>query len=68
MCSIINQNLVEIRNYSQVLALIRHFLNQGVADPDPFFHFDAEPEPDLASHQSDANLRSLVYRPSTAPF
>ncbi len=50
MCSIINQNLIEIRNLSQVPALIRHSLNQGVADPDPSFHFDAELEPDLASH------------------
>jgi hypothetical protein len=38
------------------------------ADPksDPTFHFDADPDP--APHLSDANLLSLVSRPSTAPF
>jgi hypothetical protein len=50
------------------------------ADPDldPAFHFDADLDPDLnfhfdsdldpATHKRDANLQSLVYRPSTAPF
>jgi hypothetical protein len=36
------------------------------ADPDTTFHFTADPEP--ASHQSDANLQPLVYRPFKAPF
>ncbi len=36
------------------------------ADLDPTFHFNADPDPDLdpAPHQSDANLRPSVYRPS----
>jgi hypothetical protein len=34
------------------------------ADPDPTFHFNADP--DLAPHQSDANLRPLVYRSGSA--
>ncbi len=46
------------------------------ADPDPAFNFNADPDPafhvnadsDPAPHQSDGNLRPLVYRPSTAPF
>ncbi len=38
------------------------------------FHHDADPglsfnfDPDLAPHQSDANLRPLAYGPSTPPF
>ncbi len=35
-------------------------------DPDPTFYFDADPDP--APHQSDVNLRPLVYRPSLASF
>ncbi len=35
-------------------------------DPDLNFYFDSDPDP--ATHNSDANLQSLVYRPSTAPF
>jgi hypothetical protein len=31
------------------------------ADPDPAFGFNADPDP--APHQSDENLRPLVYRP-----
>ncbi len=38
------------------------------ADPDPAFHSSADPDPDPALHQSDGNLRPLVYRPSRAPF
>ncbi len=48
------------------------------ADPDSSFHFNADPDPticlnvdsdlDPAPHQSDANLRPLVYRFSKAPF
>jgi|LakMenEpi03Aug12_release.lakeMendotaPanAssembly.Ray.scaffolds.fasta_scaffold2890969_1 hypothetical protein len=40
------------------------------AVPDPTFHFNADPDPDSdpASHQSYANLRPLVSRPSKAPF
>jgi hypothetical protein len=36
------------------------------ADPDPAFHFDADPDTHLdpATHQNNANLRPLVYRPS----
>jgi hypothetical protein len=43
------------------------------ADPDPSFHFNTNPtfhfnaDPDPVPHQSDVNLRPLVYRPSTAP-
>jgi hypothetical protein len=36
------------------------------ADPHPAFHINADPDP--ASHQSDKNLRPLVYRPSKVPF
>jgi hypothetical protein len=39
-----------------------------LADPNPFFHFNADAEPDAAPHQSDANLRPLVYRPSRPPL
>jgi hypothetical protein len=39
------------------------------ADPDPIFYFYADPDPaSPPPHQSDANLRPLVFRPSTAPF
>jgi hypothetical protein len=40
------------------------------ADPDPIFRFDVDPETDSGHvpHQSDANWRPLVYRPSTVPF
>jgi hypothetical protein len=42
------------------------------ANPDPSFYFDAAPELDLVldpvPHQSDANLRPLVYRPSSFLF
>ncbi len=37
-----------------------------VADPDPAFGFNADPDP--APHQSDENLRPLVYRPSGIHF
>jgi hypothetical protein len=37
-----------------------------LADLDPFLHFNAYAE--LDPRQSDANMRPLVYRPSTAPF
>jgi len=30
---------------------------QFYADPDPAFHFNADPDPDAATQQSDANLR-----------
>ncbi len=36
------------------------------ANLDPPFHFVADPDP--APHQSDANLRPLVYRTLKAPF
>ncbi len=36
------------------------------ADPDPSFYFNADPNP--APHQSEANLQTLVNRPSRAPF
>jgi hypothetical protein len=35
-------------------------------DPDPTFYFETDPDP--GSHQSDSNLRSMAYRPSTPPF
>ncbi len=46
------------------------------ADPGPSFHFHTDPDLtfhfnadlDLVPHQSDANTRPLVYRPSTAPY
>jgi hypothetical protein len=45
-------------------------------DPDPTFHSDEDPDPifhseedsDPVPYQSDANLRPLVYRSSSAPF
>jgi hypothetical protein len=37
-------------------------------DPDSEIHFKADPVPDPAFHQSDANLRPLIYRPSRDPF
>ncbi len=50
-----------------------HHLN---ADSDLAFHFTADQDPtghvyadpDHAPHESEANLRPLVYRPSRAPF
>ncbi len=36
------------------------------ADLDPTFHFNADPDPDPFPNQSLANLRLLVYKPSTA--
>ncbi len=33
------------------------------ADLDPTFQFSADPDP--APHQSAANLRTLIYKPST---
>jgi hypothetical protein len=51
---------------------------QNDADPDPSLHFDPEPDPtfyfdaylvpDPAHHKNYANLRPLVYKPSTAQF
>jgi len=40
------------------------------ADPDLAVHFHAnlDPDTDPAPYQSNANLRPLVYRPSTAPL
>jgi hypothetical protein len=40
------------------------------ANPDPDFHFNADPDPDPdpAPHQSDGNLRLLVYGHYRAPF
>ncbi len=46
------------------------------ADPDPYFHFDTDPDPNFhfdadpypVPHQSDPDLRQLVYRSSTAPY
>ncbi len=35
-------------------------------DQGPSFHFNADPDP--ASHQSDANLRPLVYKPAGLHF
>ncbi len=32
------------------------------------FHCNGDPDPDPASHQSDANLLPMVFRPSTASF
>ncbi len=43
-----------------VRVLDSHHLN---VDPDPAFHFN--PDPDPVPHQGDANLRPLVYRPTT---
>jgi hypothetical protein len=38
----------------------------AVPDMDTSFHINVNPDP--APHQSDANLRPLIYRASTAPF
>ncbi len=38
--------------------------HHGDTDPDPSCHFDAHLDPDPAPHQSDANQRPLVYRPT----
>jgi hypothetical protein len=38
------------------------------ADPDPNFVCNVDPDLDPALHQSDAIMRPLVQRPSTAPF
>ncbi len=44
------------------------------ADPDPALHFNADTDPtfhlnpDPDPHQSDVDMRPLVYRPSRAPF
>ncbi len=38
------------------------------ANPDPAFHLNANLDLDLDPHQSDENLRSLVYGPSRALF
>ncbi len=35
---------------------------------DPAFHFNANPDPDPAPHQRDANQELVVYRSSRAPF
>ncbi len=35
---------------------------------DPAFHFNADPDPNPAPHQSQTNLRPLFYRPSRAPI
>jgi hypothetical protein len=32
-----------------------------LADPNPFYHFNADAELDPAPRQSDANMRPLVY-------
>jgi hypothetical protein len=52
----------------------RHFN----ADPDPAFHFNADPDPDPAfhfnadpdpvPHRCDRNLHTLVNRPFRTPF
>jgi hypothetical protein len=39
-----------------------------VADPDLAFHLNAVLDPNSTPHQSDGNLRPLVYRPSRVPF
>ncbi len=66
--NIIKQILVPVRykvsSYSQQEGVADlHHIN---TDPDPTFHFKSDPDP--ASHQSDANLRSVVYRPAKAVF
>ncbi len=38
------------------------------SDPDLTCHYDADADPYPVPRQSDVNLRSLVYRHSTAPF
>ncbi len=35
-------------------------------DSDLAYHFNADPDPGFALHQSDGNLRPLDYRPSRA--
>ncbi len=41
-----------------------HFIADPDLDSDPAFSFLADPDPDPAPHQSDGNLRTMVYRPS----
>ncbi len=53
-------SILQIRN---VVLLAGYQFN---ADPYQAFHFIAGS--DSAPHQSDANQRTLVYRPSRAPF
>ncbi len=51
------------------LSLIKKILFLGrAADPDPAFHFNAEPDPDPAHHQNDGNIQPLVFRPSRLHF
>jgi hypothetical protein len=55
-----------------------HFYVDVDLDSDPAFHFNAEshpafnfianPDPDPAPNQGDANLRPLAYRPSMPLF
>jgi hypothetical protein len=45
-----------------------HFNADPDPNPNPTFHFNANPDLDLDPHQSDANLRALVFRPFTASF
>ncbi len=43
-------------------------MGKGCGSGSRFFHLYADRVPDPALHQSDVNLRPLVYRPTTAPF
>ncbi len=60
---------------SQLSARYLNIVKSTVADPhhfnadlDPAFHLNVDPDPDPAPHQSDGNLRPVVYVPSRAPF
>jgi hypothetical protein len=51
---------------SSPVDLYMYTLHTTQALLDPSFHFNGDPDP--APHQTDPNLRPLVYRASTAPF
>jgi hypothetical protein len=69
---------LNIVNNFYLLALVGLDPHHFNADPDPAFHFNEDPDPAFyfnvdtdpnpAPHQSDGNLRPLVYRPSKVPF
>ncbi len=59
----VKSRLVISAKYAMV-ADPRHFSLEWGPDPNPPFHYNMDP----ASHQSDAILRSLIYRPFRALF
>ncbi len=55
-------NLMRIRIRIQIPLFI------VMADPNQIFHFNANPDLDPTPHQSEANQRLLVFRPSKANY